>query len=1244
MRQLLLYIYCLCFALSSSAAQSNVIINDSTMFIGSEVDSLTEEQRYFNPIYLVVQQGKEHLKQLLIRGSICDCDTTLPNRRIGVFAIAPDKHVTFSQGNLQHFPAANLWKFADNQYEYLGNANKYLSPTFRNWTDLFAWNTSEQGDFLDWGANEICGDAAHTWRTLTKDEWDYLMYNRPGANMLRTKGSINGRRGIILLPDNYWQTQRNPNLTFIADNDNLPSGVNAFTEDEWRILEDAGVVFLPAAGTRRLDATVAHTNIFGGYWSSTSKNTASSFLQCFHVAPCSYSNYSNLGYGRSVRLVHDTIIPPIDAITIPDLVIPVNDTLSINLIQVQRGTFMMGATGTDNKAEQPQHPVTITYDYYVMQTEVTQELWKAIMGTTTNSIASQHTPVGNVSWNDCQVFIKQLNKQTGFYFRLPTEAEWEYAARGGQHSHGYTYAGSNTIDSVAWYGRNSNSQLHNVGTKLPNELGIYDMSGNAWEWCADYYGAYTAEAQTNPQGPQTGTGRVLRGGSFNTVAATRCTATYRQSRTEDYPDTHISFRLVLDLTPSPGKIIIINDSVSINMMTVEGGTFTMGKGKDAHPVTLSDFYIAQTELTQAQWEAVMNEKATDYKQNEIFGDNYPMASISLADCQRFVDTLNQRTGLHFRIPTEAEWEYAAKGGKYSRGYTFSGSNNIDDVTLLKGNNRTDENGNDIYHPEPVMSCKPNELGIYDMTGNLTEWVSDWWVPFNTYPQINPTGAATCPTGKYKLTHRGGCWTTPKEACTTSSRTGFVNRGANGVGFRLALSDKEPFRAVYINDTTRFYLRPIEKGTFMMGSKEDDPIVNQNLAAKGDELPQHQVTLDSDYYMAEYEVTQELWEAVMGTDVYDLHAALSKKDGYPTCVGPSYPLYYAYTSDMLEFTRRLSAMTGIHFRLPTEAEWEFAARGGNLSHGYLYAGSNNVDSVAWHSGSGLQLVGQKMPNELGLYDMSGNVLERCIDYLEYGQPYEPGAVTNPRGYIKQSGNRAYRGGAHGMHKDSVRVTHRAPQTPTFTSQNVGARLVVNEEHHFQTFNVGSVWFDMIFVKGGSVATGDTLPNYYIGQTEVTQALWKAVMGNNPSKSQGNNLPVESVSWEDCQKFVQKLNKLTGLNFRLPTEAEWEYAAKGGHKSQGYTYAGSNDINEVAWYRDNANDRTHEFAKKLPNELGIYDMTGNVWEWCLDSKNTGHLLCGGAYDSKESACTIHSQAYRPATHISHFSGFRLLLEDE
>ena len=156
-------------------------------------------------------------------------------------------------------------------------------------------------------------------------------------------------------------------------------------------------------------------------------------------------------------------------------------------------------------------------------------------------------------------------------------------------------------------------------------------------------------------------------------------------------------------------------------------------------------------------------------------------------------------------------------------------------------------------------------------------------------------------------------------------------------------------------------------------------------------------------------------------------------------------------------------------------------------------------------------------------------------------------------------------------------------------------------------------NMVYVQGGTFMMGATseqgsdaydnekpahqvtLSSFSIGRYEVTQEEWQAVMGSNPSWFKGPKRPVENVSWDDCQAFIKKLNEMTGKQFRLPTEAEWEFASRGGIKSQGYKYSGSNNLNSVAWYADNSGNTTHDVGQESPNELGIYDMSGNVWEW-------------------------------------------------
>ena len=232
-----------------------------------------------------------------------------------------------------------------------------------------------------------------------------------------------------------------------------------------------------------------------------------------------------------------------------NITIPVKDGISIDMVRVEAGTFTMGATAEmkdPNDDEKPTHRVTLTNDYYIGKYEVTQALWKAVMGNNPSNFKGDNLPVEKVSWDDCQEFISKLNRITGKTLRLPTEAEWEYAARGGNNSRGYQYSGSNNLSDVAWFRGNSGGKPHAVGTKQPNELGIYDMSGNVDEWCQDWYwyGAYSSSSQVNPTGANSGSYRVCRGGSWGCIARI-CRSSYRYCGTPVSRYTFLGLRLVL---------------------------------------------------------------------------------------------------------------------------------------------------------------------------------------------------------------------------------------------------------------------------------------------------------------------------------------------------------------------------------------------------------------------------------------------------------------------------------------------------------------------------------------------------------------------------------------------------------------------------------------------------------------------------------------------------------------------------
>ena len=219
-----------------------------------------------------------------------------------------------------------------------------------------------------------------------------------------------------------------------------------------------------------------------------------------------------------------------------------------DMVWIDGGSFTMGATAEQgNEAEndeKPTHKVTLR-GFYISKYEVTQELWQAVMGQDNPSYfyGNPKLPVENVSWDDCLDFIRKLNRLTGMSFRLPTEAEWEYAARGGSRSWYYKYSGGATLSKVGWYNDNSDGSTQPVGTLSPNNLGLYDMSGNVWEWCNDWYGDYSSNPQTNPIGPSWKSYHVIRGGGWDDKYPGNCRVSNRYYESPSYSRNNLGFRL-----------------------------------------------------------------------------------------------------------------------------------------------------------------------------------------------------------------------------------------------------------------------------------------------------------------------------------------------------------------------------------------------------------------------------------------------------------------------------------------------------------------------------------------------------------------------------------------------------------------------------------------------------------------------------------------------------------------------------
>ena len=323
-------------------------------------------------------------------------------------------------------------------------------------------------------------------RCLSKEPWD-----RPTAAQLRDISEEYLRTGIWNLSTSNNSSSKNPVSS--ADPTRRKTEKKARTEVEF--------------GTKKMASE-----------NSTPKVSATTSISQNHV-------FWIIGGVVALALL---VLATVNLINNHRVKIPATDAgkyvvkgVSFTMKPVDGGTFTMGCTPeqieqiiwTPNDRNYP-HTVSV-HDYCIGETEVTQDLWKAVMGSAPSMHKGKDLPVEQVSWNDCQKFITRLNELTGKTFRLPTEAEWEYAARGGKQSKGYKYSGSNNLDDVAWYNTNSNERTHSVKQKKANELGLYDMSGNVWEWCSDWYGDFDESGQTDPTGPLYGDKRVVRGMDYS---------------------------------------------------------------------------------------------------------------------------------------------------------------------------------------------------------------------------------------------------------------------------------------------------------------------------------------------------------------------------------------------------------------------------------------------------------------------------------------------------------------------------------------------------------------------------------------------------------------------------------------------------------------------------------------------------------------------------------------------------------
>ena len=756
------------------------------------------------------------------------------------------------------------------------------------------------------------------------------------------------------------------------------------------------------------------------------------------------------------------------------------------------GTFMMGSPESEErrKNDEHQHQVTLTEGFWMMETEVTHEQWKAIMGENPNkeyqnwrSFAEKY-PVDTVSWNDCQIFCQKCT-ELGLSIQLPTEAQWEYACRAGTTE---MYAGD--IYKLATFGQ----YAKNVKAGEPNNWGLYDMHGNVFELCSDWYGSYPNKNVTDPQGPSTGKYRVMRGGCYQN-AKEYCRSANRGKCLPDFKIVFLGFRCVIGkgvhstyipiaasdkpksnvtqisdfgqgVKAGERKTAIVN-GVEFAFRWCPPGTFTMGSpleepgrsdDETQYRVTLSKgFWIMETEVTQEQWMTVMDKNSSFFK-----NDKNPVEIWFWNDCLEFCKKCTE-LGLPLEIPKEAQWEYACRAGSDG---AYSG--NLDEIAWYKGNSGA--------RTHAVGKKKPNAWGLYDMHGNMSEWC-------HIYIESNPDEKEI-----KEAILRGGCWESKPEDCRSASRSHQSKHWGiyYDSGLRCVLSSDTEItlskietsalpnkktesavqkksnpnagkRKVINVNGVEFAFRYCPPGTFKMGlPKDEDGAEMLCIQDKRDYInkieKQHEVTLTKGFWIMETEVTVGMYKAFIDETGYkpDKKKRAVGINGYKTELDAKYswlnpgfiqnenfPVTCVTWHSATAFCEWLSKKTGLKIQLPTEAQWEYACSAGNEDYIGIYT---NNDDIAWTGNNSDSLshpVKTKKSNAWGLYDTMGNVCEWCQDW--YGD-YPDEAVTDPTG-PSNGEDRALRGGCYTYRRTHCRTSARTFSSPDLECCLIGFRCII-----------------------------------------------------------------------------------------------------------------------------------------------------------------------------------------------------------
>ena len=825
------------------------------------------------------------------------------------------------------------------------------------------------------------------------------------------------------------------------------------------------------------------------------------------------------------------------------------NSFGMKFAKIPAGEFSMGSTPEEVQeileqnrgdrivrelapAEAPRRQVRLTQDFLIGVHEVTQEQYQNAMGKNPAKHKGANRPVERVSWHEAVAFCDWLNKNdkskpAGLEYRLPTEAEWEHACRAETTTSFYFGDDASALNDHAWHKANSGGTTHDVGGKLPNAHGLYDMYGNVWEWCFDWYGKYPSEGATDPAGPASGKERIQRGGAWSYPGPAHCRSAARNWNQPGRTDHDaIGFRVVLApvrreaiehfvidvsggpeaeyypvtrLKAGPPADLLTDASgpdgknryktTHLVLRRIPAGVFTMGQNgvksdhglaATPHQVTLTqDFLMGVLEVTQAQYEKVMGINPSKFKGdiqrpveqanwNDARGGQWPGGKPADAS---FLGRLARKTALPFDLPTEAQWEYACRAGTNTTHFFGNDAKTADDYGWwYRGPRR------DATHEAGLK--KPNPWGLYDIVGNVKEWCLDWFGAYPAEAVTDPVGPQEGMEGRHKgvaRIARGGCWGDPSVlGFRSADRSPYPLEMRNdGNGLRVVISPAP--KAPDFENAIGMELMKIPAGEFRMGSTDEE--INTLLAEHKDhrwvkdyvpaEAPQHKVRISSDFLIGKFEVTVGQFRKFVSATQYKTEAekrggalvyvdgkwqdkrdASWKKPYLPQT--DDHPVVCVSWNDARAFCDWLNKTDltkpgAWEYRLPTEAEWEYAARG---PKSLRYPWGNDWDDWRLNRAKDTDGHDKTAPvgsftfrgdSPFGLCDMAGNVWEWCEDTYDKDF-YKTSPDADPVNR-KEGERRVLHGGGWGDEDWGCRAAYRLAYPPGHRDFTYGFRVVL-----------------------------------------------------------------------------------------------------------------------------------------------------------------------------------------------------------